>query len=210
MEIREKKMIKNIIFDVGKVLVEWEPEAAMRKLGMDEAKLQAVAAATVYTPEWDESDRGILEPEELLDGFVRRAPEYEKEIRLFWENIGLAIYQYDYVKGWMRTLKEQGCHLYILSNYGKWTYERTQEALSFLENVDGALFSFQVKQIKPEPEIYQTLLKKFNLIPEECVFIDDRTENIKGAKAQGIHGIVFTSHADAVEKLREYGVDSAL
>lgn len=200
-------MIRNIIFDVGKVLVEWEPEAAMRKLGMDEAAVRAVADATVHTPEWDESDRGALTPAELLDGFVRRAPEYEKEIRLFWENIGLAIYQYDYVKNWMRTLKEQGFHLYILSNYGEWTYAHTQEALSFINDVDGALFSFQVKQIKPEAEIYQTLLKKYDLIPEECVFMDDREVNIAAAKAHGINGIVFTTYTDAVEKLREYGVN---
>lgn len=56
-------MIRNIIFDVGKVLVEWEPEAAMRKLGMDEAAVRAVADATVHTPEWDESDRGALTPQ---------------------------------------------------------------------------------------------------------------------------------------------------
>ena len=200
-------MVKNIIFDVGKVLVEWEPEQAMARLGMDETTVKAVADATVHTEDWDEADRGAYPPEELLARFIGRAPEYEKEIRDFWEHIGMAIYQYDYVKDWMRALKEQGCHLYILSNYGAWTYEHTKDALLFVEDVDGALFSFQVKQIKPEPAIYRTLLARYNLKAEECVFLDDREENIEGARACGIHGIRFVSYEQAKRELREYGVE---
>lgn len=199
-------MIQNIIFDVGKVLVEWEPERVMRRLGMDAPTVEAVADATVRTKDWDEADRGACAPEELLARFIEKAPEYEKEIRSFWEHIGMAIYQYDYVKEWMRTLKEQGYHLYILSNYGARTYEHTKEKLSFLADVDGALFSFQVKQIKPEPEIYHTLLERYNLNAEECVFLDDREENIKAAEACGICGIRFTSYEQAKQSLREYGV----
>ncbi len=200
-------MIRNVIFDVGKVLVEWEPVEAMRRLGMDENTARAVADATVNTPDWDESDRGLLSPEELLSRFIGKAPDYEKEIRLFWEHIDTAIYQFDYVKEWMRRLKNNGYRLYILSNYGEWTYHHTQEALSFLADVDGAMFSYQVKQIKPEPEIYQSLLKKFDLKPSECVFLDDREENIRGAKEQGIAGILFTSYEDALVRLKELGIE---
>lgn len=199
-------MIKNIIFDVGKVLVEWEPETAMRKLGIEESVIEAVADATVRSVAWDACDRSVKSSAEILEDLVSSAPEYEKEIRLFWENIRLAVWQYDYVKEWMHVLKEQGYRLYILSNYGEWTYEHTQEALSFLKDVDGALFSFQVKQIKPEPEIYQSLLKKYDLVPEECLFMDDRAENIEAACAQGMEGLVFTTYEDVQEKLKEYGV----
>lgn len=187
--------------------MEWEPERAMARLGMDAATIDAVADATVRTKDWDEADRGALTPEELLLRFIAKAPEYEKEIRNFWEHIGMAIYQYDYVKEWMQALKEHGYHLYILSNYGAWTYEHTKEALSFVEDVDGALFSFQVKQIKPEPEIYHTLLARYDLKADECVFLDDRAENIEGARACGIHGIRFTSYEQAKQSLREYGVE---
>lgn len=199
-------MIKNIIFDVGKVLVEWAPEEAMRKLGMDDAAVQAVADATVRSKAWDACDRSAKSSEEILADLVAGAPEYEKEICLFWENVGMAIWQYDYVKEWMRALKEKGYRLYILSNYGEWAYDHTREALSFLTDVDGALFSFQVKQIKPEPGIYQSLLKKYDLIPEECVFMDDHAENIEAAHEQGFEGFVFTTYEDAVEKLKGYGV----
>ena len=74
-------MIKNVIFDVGQVLVAWEPVEAMRALGMDEETVRAVADATVHTSDWDEADRGALSDEELLTGFIRKAPAYEAQIR---------------------------------------------------------------------------------------------------------------------------------
>lgn len=201
-------MIKNIIFDVGKVLVEWQPLVAMKKLGFDDETAKAVAAATTDSPEWDVSDRSVLSDEEILAMLIGNAPEYEKEIRTFWENISLPIYQYDYVREWIQGLKRKGYGVYILSNYGRWTYQNTTEALSFLKDVDGAVFSFQVHQMKPEPEIYQTLLTKYDLKAEECVFLDDRQVNIDGAKALGIEGIVFTSYEKAVQALRKYGVEA--
>lgn len=195
-------MIKNIILDVGKVLVEWQPRTALQKLGFDEKTIDCVAKATAETAEWNEMDRGARSDAELLDMFIAKAPRYEREIRLFWEHVDTAIWQYPYARPWIRSMKEEGYHVYILSNYGHWTYQKTQEALSFLQDVDGALFSYEVKQIKPEPEIYQTLFERFNLKPEECVFLDDMPENIEGARAQGMAGICFTGYEAANEKLR--------
>lgn len=200
-------MIKNIILDVGKVLVEWDVSVIFDTLGFSEETAKAVADATIYTPDWLESDRSAVSDEELLDCFIARAPEYEKEIRLFWENIGLSIWQYDYSRAWIQNMKKNGYRVYILSNYGRWTYRNTQEALSFLEDVDGAVFSFQVCQVKPEPKIYQSLLHKYQLLPGECVFLDDRRDNIEAAEKQGITGILFTGYEDALEKLKEYGVN---
>ena len=183
-------MIKNIIFDVGMVLVNWDPHAAFQELGFDEKTEEAVGNATVYSDAWNESDRSVLDAEEQLAVFVQNAPEYEKEIRLFWENVARAIYQYDYSRAWIRELKQKGYHVYILSNYGAWTYAKTKDqSLGFLKDVDGALFSFEVKQIKPEPEIYHSLLERFHLRAEECVFLDDRQNNVDGAIACGIVGL---------------------
>ena len=140
-------MIKNVIFDVGQVLVAWEPVEAMRALGMDEETVRAVADATVHTSDWDEVDRGALSDEELLTGFIRKAPAYEAQIRNFWEHVDRAIYPFPYVGEWMRTLKDKGYRLYILSNYGAWTYAKTKDqSLGFLKDVDGALFSFEVSR----------------------------------------------------------------
>lgn len=200
-------MIKNIILDVGKVLVEWEPAAMLKKLGLDEETIRIVTEATVDSAEWNELDKGSVSNEVLLDGFIAKIPDYEKEVRLLWENIGKAIWQYEYVRPWIRSMKEKGYGVYILSNYGSWTYENTQEALSFLADVDGAVFSYQVKQIKPNPQIYQMFLEKYDLRAEECVFIDDRQDNIDAACELGIRGIRFTGYENANEQLKACGVE---
>ena len=148
----------------------------------------------------------MLTDAEVLNRFIENDPGVEKEIRMYVENLSGVIEVYPYAEEWIRAMKAKGLHVYILSNYGKWTYEHTAEALSFLSDVDGQVFSFEVHQIKPEPEIYRTLLDKFNLVADECVFLDDRRENIEAAETQGIHTVLFTTYQDALEKLKTYGV----
>lgn len=201
-------MIKNIVFDVGNVLVEWDPKKALRELGIDGEDMEAVLNATVRSDVWNESDRSTLSDEELLSRMIGNAPGYEEQIRQLWEHVQLAIWQFDYSRAWINRLKENGYRVYILSNYSKYAYEKTIEALSFLEDVDGALFSYEVHQIKPEPEIYLSLLQKFHLNAEECVFLDDRKENVEAAKQQGICGIQFHTYEQAVAELQKYGVNS--
>lgn len=198
--------IKNIILDVGKVLVEWDCDSVFRRLGFDETAIRAVAEATVLSADWNEYDRGTLEDGEQLEFFIRKAPEYERQIRLFWENIGLAVTVYPYTLEWIRAMKAAGYGVYILSNYAKHTYECSREALSFEEEADGAVFSFQEKVTKPQPEIYRILLERYGLEPDSCVFLDDREDNVRMAENLGIHGICFTAYEAAVRRLKEFGV----
>ncbi len=185
-------MIKNIILDVGKVLIAWDPERAFRKMGLGEAEAKAVADATINTPIWTETDRGVWPAEKILNAFYKAAPQYENEVKWFWEHIDLATEQFPYTKDWIRSMKEQGLHVYILSNYGEQTFELTKnKTLDFLPLTDGSIFSYTVKTIKPEAEIFKILLDRYELMPDECVFIDDCLQNIKGANAVGIHGIHF-------------------
>lgn len=201
-------MIKNIILDVGRVLVAWKPKETMKeKLGFSEETVNDLAKALFESGVWNEADRGVLSNDEFLALAISRAPEYEKEIRLFWDNVDKAIWQLPYAGEWIRTMKKAGYQVYILSNYGSWTYDKTREAvLNFLEEVDGAIFSYQVKQIKPNPEIFQSLFEKYSLQAEECVFLDDLPANIEGAKAVGMQGIVFTDLEEALVELEKLGV----
>ncbi|EJW96179.1 haloacid dehalogenase superfamily, subfamily IA, variant 3 with third motif having DD or ED, partial [gut metagenome] len=115
----EKKtgMIKNVIFDVGKVLVDFQWEAYLRSFGFSEEKYEKIAAATFQSEIWNERDRGLLKEEEYVEQFVQKAPEYEKEIREVVRRSGETIVPFDYALTWVKYLKEQGYHLYILSNY---------------------------------------------------------------------------------------------
>ena len=200
-------MIKNIILDVGKVLVEWDPKGAFEKIGLDEQTAKAVADATINTSIWIETDRGVWSDEQILSALCENAPEYKEEVKKFWDHIDLAIEQFPYTKEWISGMKKEGLHVYILSNYGKKTFELTKDtALDFLPLTDGAIFSYIVKQIKPDLEIYEILLNQYKLKPEECVFIDDRMENIEGAKKAGIHGICFETIEQVKEELKQYNV----
>lgn len=199
-------MIKNIVLDVGKVLVAWEPEQAMRGLGMDEPTVNAVADATVRTPDWDEMDRGALEDEEMIARFTAHAPAYADEIRFFVEHVGAAIRRFPYTMDWIARMKQSEYRVYILSNYARRTFRQTGEELAFLDLVDGAVFSYEIKMVKPEPGIYQTLCRKYGLKPEECLFLDDRQENVDGARAVGMEAICFAGYEQAVEEMKTYGV----
>lgn len=200
-------MIKNIILDVGNVLVAWDPISVFRDLGFAETDIEPIADATIHSPEWDEFDRSARPDEEILARLIENAPEYEKEILLFWEHLGEAIRTYPYAVEWMESFKKRGYRVYILSNYSSYTYEKTREALKCTELADGRLFSYEVKQVKPEPEFYQTLLDRYQLVPEECVFIDDKMENVAGAIGLGIHGIQFQTLEQVKSQLRELGVE---
>ena len=197
-------MIKNIIFDIGNVLAHFRWQELLHDLGMTGEVFEGVADATVRnTGMWNEFDRGVLSDETIIKGCIDSAPQYEKEIRLLFANVKDIVREYPYAKPWITELKERGFRVFLLSNYGKTSYEQGSRGFSFLPLVDGAVISYEVEHIKPEPEIYTALFEKYGLKPEECVFFDDREENIEAACAQGIHGIVFTSKEEAEQKLQQ-------
>ena len=103
-----------------------------------------------------------------------------------------------------RLLKARGYHVYILSNYSENMLDQTKDKLKFLPLMDGVVFSYKIKKMKPDPEIYEYLCDEYWLEPEESVFIDDRPVNIKGAETCGIHGIVFRSYEQAKKELDEF------
>ena len=197
-------MIKNVIFYVGKVLMEYDPEGYLKRLGFDEKTQQAVNEAMFQNHLcWEESDRGTMTPAELLEGFVANNPAYEKEIRKAHRMVGGTIELMPYTVEWVKNLKSRGYRLYILSNYAEYTYEQTEHKMKFLPYMDGTVFSYRCKLLKPEKEIYEYICKKYNLIPAECVFLDDREENTKAARSFGMQAITFSDYETDSKKLED-------
>lgn len=163
-------MIKNIVFDIGKVLVSYDPDACMERLGFTPDVIKEVNKAMFQHPFWNESDRGALSSEGLLAGFISHNPAYEDEIRKAYAAVGDAIELMPHALPWMKDLKSRGYHLYILSNYANYTYQKTEHKMKFLPYMDGVVFSYRCKLIKPETEIYQYLCDTHHLQPSECVF----------------------------------------
>lgn len=203
-------MIKNIILDVGMVLVDFCWERALYGLGLSESSVEKVARATVLSKDWNEFDRGVLPDEEILRRFLSNAPECESAIRLMWEHMADLVEPYPYADKFVQTLKERGYRVYILSNYPKTLYELTQDALACTRHADGRLFSHMVGMTKPEREIYEYLLARFRLHANECLFLDDNAANVDAAEQLGISAIRFTTLEETLDKMREYLKDEEL
>ncbi len=196
-------MKKNIIFDVGKVLVSFDPDGYMRSLGLDEEAIDAINAAMFKNDLWNKLDQGVITAEEAVEKFVAGAPKYEVQIRQIHATIDKTIELYPYTMEWLQNLKDRGHRIYILSNYGEHTMELTKKKLKFLDLVDGAVFSYECKLIKPDAKIYNYICRKYNLNCSECIFIDDLPKNVEAAKRNGIPAFEFISYEHAREWLNE-------
>ena len=195
-------MIDTIIFDIGNVLLDFDYMKHFRHL-FDEQTAQAIADVSIRNlPVWLEMDRGVLSYEEAVDLVVRGAPHLEKEIHLAITELYAHVESYPYAVDWVRSLKEKGYKIYILSNYGEKPFADSKERMPFLQYTDGQLISYEVKEVKPSTAIYQTLCDRFSIDPAQAVFLDDSPINIAGAKAFGLHTILFTDYADALKQLK--------
>ncbi len=199
-------MIKTVIFDIGNVLAGFAWEEYFRSFGYSEETFQRLAKATVESRSWQEHDRGALSDEEIMDLFIKNDPGIEKELRETLDNIDGMLVRYDYAIPWIQELKEKGYQVLVLSNFAHKAYEDCRDVLDFLDYVDGGILSFRDKMVKPEPEIYQLLMDRYHLKPEECVFLDDTEKNLPPAEAFGMHTVHFKDRGQAVEGLRKMGV----
>lgn len=198
--------IKNVIFDVGKVLVDFNWEEYLKSFGFSKEEEEVIAREVFQSDIWNERDRGLYGEEEYVRQFVERGPQYRKDIRRVVRESGKTIVTRDYADTWVKYLKKQGYQVYVLSNYSQYMLEQTRSKLSFLKYMDGIVFSCEVKELKPEPGIYKVLLETYGLKPEECVFIDDREENCRGARKLGIQAVCFRNFKQAAAALERLGV----
>ena len=194
-------MIKNIIFDIGNVLVDYCWKEHIARFGFTGETLERLGDAMMRSPQWNEIDRGVWSNEELLKAFIQNAPELEKEIQLVFSDLSTLVRERPYSVEWIRSLKKEGYRTYCLSNYSYRVETEAAHALSFLKELDGGILSYKVHQIKPDPKIYQMLMERYGLKAEESVFLDDSPANIETARALGMQGILVTSQEQAVEAL---------
>ena len=193
-------MIDTVIFDIGNVLMDFDYMPFIRRLLGDEETVKCVNDAIWYSGYWDELDRGE-DTDEMLQKMIEKAPEYEKEIRLTFDSVGECMDSFDYSVPWVRSLQKRGYRVLYLSNYSPHTMAANLSALKSVPFMDGGIFSCDVKMIKPDPAFYRLLFTRFGLVPEECLFIDDREKNLVGAKEVGMETILFTGYEPLVQEL---------
>lgn len=199
--------ITTIIFDIGQVLAAFDWLGYLDSMNLPPEKREKMVLATLHDlSHWDEHDRGILTDEEFIQKSLKKVPGIEKELREFFKNIHNMVWEYDYAEQWVLDFKKAGYRLYVLSNYGTTTFAYAKEHFKFLKHMDGMVISSDVHYVKPEPEIYRILLDKYQIIPEESVFMDDRADNVEIAASFGIHAIQFKNREQAMEELKALGV----
>ena len=188
-------MIRNMVFDIGNVLIDFRWKEYMRSLfGENEALIQTINQGIWHNGCWAAMDKGEMDGAATLRSAVAFAPQYEKEIKLTLDRVALAFHKFGYAVPWLKELKRMGLNVYYLSNYSAFSIAANPDVLNFIPYMDGGVFSFEVKAVKPEPEIYRCLCDKYGLKPEECLFTDDVPANVKGAQACGFQGIVFEGY----------------
>lgn len=185
-------MIKNIIFDIGNVLLEFEWRDYLRSL-FDEETAEKVGYAVFLSGHWKELDRAVLSEEEIVGLFCKEGPDVQDEIREAFDRIGECVQRCDWPVPLVDSLKERGYNVYFLSNMSEHVMGSNPAAFDFVSHMDGGIFSCHVHLIKPDPAIYEKLLEKYDLTPEECIFIDDHAENTAEARKLGLKAITFES-----------------
>ena len=184
--------MKNIVFDCGQVLVHFDP-AYMVGLYVSDQKdaklLEEVLFDRLY---WDPLDAGTITDEELMEAAKKRIPE------ALWEVAEKIYYNWIYNLPEMEGMREliehikgtYGVSTYLLSNISHYFADHAHE-LPILGLIDHCVYSSRCGFVKPDPGIYRYLCETYGLIPEETLFIDDRADNIEGARKAGLHGYVF-------------------
>lgn len=190
---RGEKMseIKNVVFDMGNVLLDYDPEVSLRRFVEKKEDRDWIRRELFEGPEWIAGDRGEITNSQKFDGVSKRVPErLHAALRQCVEHWDICMHPIEGALEFVEQVKDRGYRIYVLSNASDNFYDYF---LNFrpLEYFDGILVSADVHLLKPQKEIYTYFLEKFSLNAQECLFIDDRADNVEGARISGMNAWHF-------------------
>ena len=197
--------IKNIVFDIGSVLLHYRWKYMLMDYGLSEADAIRVGGLMFDDPDklWSIFDLGDLTQEEIICAYEKKHPKDAAAIRWFISHAEFMHVPRPRVYALLPELKAAGYKLYILSNYPKEMFEKHTEYADFIPLMDGAMVSYTIHKAKPDPAIYQALCDKYGLKKEECLFFDDREENVEGAIAFGMSSKQVLSQEGLIEDIEK-------
>lgn len=184
--------MKNIIFDIGMVLIDFHWRTTMQKLGIPENVIDTLDRNMVNHPLWNHFDLDDIPESELIQKFKELSPECSEYIDLFMNNLDDVVDMFPDADKWLKSLKDRGYHVYLLSNYPRRLFALHTPRFHFLPYTDGRVVSYEYHITKPDERIYQRLCNKYNLIPEESIFLDDRQANLDAASKLGFNTLLVT------------------
>lgn len=202
--------MKNIIFDIGSVLIGYRWRDMCLEAGWDEETADKIGRGFFLNPLWPDFDAGLVTTEELVDDIAGKYPELREKAHWFIHSGKKMVEERPRVWEAAKRLKEKGFRLYLLSNYSEELFTVHTAGLPFLEFVDGGVISYQIHEIKPNQPIYEYLLQKYNLKAKDCLFFDDRPENTEAARKLGMEAVTVENGSEEfllreLEKVLERG-----
>jgi len=199
-------MIKNIVFDIGRVLLKYEPKEYLEEK-INKNKVDEIYNQVFRSEEWVMIDRGVITQDDAVDIISKRYPENKEIIELAFKNWYEMMSPIEGTVQILYKLKKAGFKVYYLSNFQLLAFENIRNKYEFFKAFHGGIFSYKEKILKPEIEIYKCLIERYKLIPSETIFTDDMEVNIQGCKKIGIEGIVFKDPETLIQELKLYGVE---
>jgi HAD superfamily hydrolase (TIGR01509 family) len=183
--------VRNVIFDIGGVILEWNPEAILKSYS-DSAELRATLREALFEhPDWLQLDRGTLTENEALARLETRTRLPSAELCGLLDAVRASLKPKMDTLALLERLGRRQVPLYCLSNMSAATFAYLRERHAFWDWFRGIVISGEVKLMKPEPEIFEYLLSRYGVSASETIFIDDHPPNIRGAKAIGLSTILF-------------------
>lgn len=197
-------MIKNIILDMGNVLIEYDVDRPLNACCPDEESKKLIRRELFESAEWLEGDRGNITDGEMLAAAKSRVPEkYHGALEKCERHWPDFLNRIDGAQEFCRKMRAGGKKIYVLSNASGRFYEYFPRFYD-MDFFDGVVVSCDLHMIKPERGIYEYILEKYGLKAEECLFIDDREENVRGAQDVGMNAVRFENNYGEIEK--KYGL----
>ena len=190
-------MIKNILFDMGNVVILFSPETIMTEKGITDPEDRAIVLKEIFrSQEWIDADAGIITSAQISDICLPRIPEHLRDradrcVKDWWN----PLHEIDGMKEFIIEQKAKGIGIFLLSNAPDSIYEywgKTPAHVYF----DGKAISFELGLSKPSPECFNATLDKFGIKAEETIFVDDVLDNVNGAIAVGMRGVQFKPGMD--------------
>ena len=194
-------MIKNIIFDLGNVLISWMPEEYLKKINYPENIRNTIMTDIFGSSEWAMLDNGDITTREAIDAIVLKSTLKREEIALVFNFRTDIMYPLDENVRLLPELKKQGFKLYFLSNFPLDIFEVVKNDYFFFRYFDGGIISAEVKLSKPDVRIFQYMINNYSLVPEECLYIDDIENNVRAAETTGMIGLSKIGRASCRERV---------
>jgi len=203
---RDIILIKNIIFDIGNVLLTFEPREFLLNFTRDMSRIENFISNVNGSKIWLKLDRGVISVEYAKNLFFTKYSEEKELLMLFFENWFEIFEPIQKNIDIMKDLKLNGYKVFALSNFIKESYEFVVKKFSFFSLFDGQVISWKEKYVKPEIEIYKILLERYNLISQGCIFLDDHSSFLVSAEQLGMYTILISKDTDLRAELRNLNI----